>query len=180
MLASDNERNPKLISITTKDGDSSVAMPRFVSQQYYDDAAEFQFDQNDVIIVSYPKSGTTWTVSIIRLIGGMDIEQVKREDKVDTRSAIKRIANFLGENYAARVSDPVTMETILEKCSFREMSQKMDQFSTVIKDGKCPVVRRGVVGDWKSLMTKEQAEIIDRMTAEHGLQHYWEKYADIV
>nr|XP_026693530.1 sulfotransferase family cytosolic 1B member 1-like isoform X1 [Ciona intestinalis] len=289
------ERNPKIVYVTTKTGEK-YAMPSHASQQCYDDAVGFPFDQDDVIIASYPKSGTTWTLNIVRLICGMEIKpgsiiesefpflesstrkrldehksthkpafyhthipcdhfelnektkyiwvlrnpkdvcvsfyhhtklfsnlyeydhgtfdhyfklfasgktdydsyfgHVKKwsehandknvllllyEDmKVDTRSAIKQIANFLGKTYAARVSNPVTMETIFEKCSFREMSQTMDQFSTVIKDGKCPVIRRGVVGDWRSLMTREQAEIIDRMTTEHGLQHYWKNYEDIV
>ncbi len=53
---------------------NGVVFPPFITQQRMDDLATFKLRRNDVFIVTYPKSGTTWMQQIVKLIcsGGKD------------------------------------------------------------------------------------------------------------
>nr|CAB3266702.1 amine sulfotransferase-like [Phallusia mammillata] len=96
----------------------------------------------------------------------------------DTKSVVMAVACFLG--YEHHVTDPDILNRILDRCSFGFMSNNMEKFSKYVVDGKCPVVRRGVIGDWKNHMSKEQAKIIDDKCKEYGIDHLWKKYADLL
>ena len=56
-------------------------MPFFVQQETLDQLKDFQLHPDDVWVVSYPKSGTTWMQQIVRLIrnnGVQDDIQIDR------------------------------------------------------------------------------------------------------
>ncbi|XP_076823990.1 sulfotransferase ssu-1-like [Clavelina lepadiformis] len=283
---------PKVCHVTTPSG-GSVALPTICSQETFDDAINFKFSENDVIIRTYPKSGTTWMMNIIYLIthhgkpipGGTFLEDhflfcetygkerllhhqgspfrffqthihadhmkfnklskyvcVVRNPKdvcvsffhhtnvlkdlydvtemdfvsyfqlfvegktdfgsyfdhvtaalshrddanvlfilyedmlADTRSAVLKVARFLGQDYLEQVQDEDVMKSILEQSSFAAMFKSKEQFSHTTRDDVCAVIRKGIVGDWKSLMTQQQAGIIDEMTRKHELDHLWKDF----
>ena len=53
---------------------NGVPMNRFVTQQRVDELANIELRSDDLFIVTYPKSGTTWMQQIVKLIrsGGVD------------------------------------------------------------------------------------------------------------
>ena len=63
------------------------------------------------------------------------------------------IANFLDKP----LSDDL-ISRIAEQCTFSGMKKNAASFSTFYKDGKCSLLRKGMVGDWKNYFTPELNE----------------------
>ena len=53
---------------------NGVPFPSFIDQKTMDDLNNFSLHPGDLFVVTYPKSGTTWTQQIVKLIqrGGID------------------------------------------------------------------------------------------------------------
>jgi glyoxylate utilization-related uncharacterized protein len=51
-----------------------LLVPPYVSEEWMEELSTFELNPDDVWVVSYPKSGTTWTQHIVKLIqsGGKD------------------------------------------------------------------------------------------------------------
>ena len=47
---------------------NGIPMNILVSQQNVDELANFELRSDDLFVVSYPKTGTTWTQQIVKLI----------------------------------------------------------------------------------------------------------------
>ena len=47
---------------------NGIPMSILVSQQNVDELANFELRSDDLFVVSYPKTGTTWTQQIVKLI----------------------------------------------------------------------------------------------------------------
>ena len=47
---------------------NGVTFPGFISTETYDNLRDFHPRSDDLFIVTYPKSGTTWTQQIVKLI----------------------------------------------------------------------------------------------------------------
>ena len=53
---------------------NGIPFPSFIDQKTMDDLNNFSLHPGDLFVVTYPKSGTTWTQQIVKLIqrGGID------------------------------------------------------------------------------------------------------------
>lgn len=84
------------------------------------------------------------------------------ELKKDTRNAIKKICEFLGENLESRL-----LELVLKNSSFEIMKERrksQPHRSNIDKDAF--LMRKGITGDWKNHFTVAQAEAFDKAFQE--------------
>ena len=87
--------------------------------------------------------------------------------KKDPRSAVRSVASFLGHN----LSDEV-IESIVDQTSFDKMKHNpaangdwMNQFESK-RENPIDLIRKGIIGDWRSNLTDEQSAKIDTIVAE--------------
>ncbi|KAI4886706.1 hypothetical protein NFI96_021395 [Prochilodus magdalenae] len=85
------------------------------------------------------------------------------EMKKDLKGSVSRISQFLGKSLS-----PEVVEKIADNCEFKNMKQhKMSNFSQVPEEfmdrKKSEFLRKGVVEDWKNLLTEAQAERFDAL-----------------
>ena len=60
-----------------------IPFPAFINQQRFDELRErFKLCPNDLFVVTYPKSGTTWLQQIVKLIKNGGIEDGRRSNEV--------------------------------------------------------------------------------------------------
>ena len=110
--------------------------------------------------------------------------------KSDTRTAILRIAEFIGGDYKEQLlaNDEKMLKIVIENSSFGKMK---DAFSEETRHPERPPVfgpdgeriefiRKGIVGDYLNYFTEQENEIMDRVFHEKfdgtGLEHLWDKY----
>nr|XP_043608762.1 cytosolic sulfotransferase 12-like [Erigeron canadensis] len=81
---------------------------------------------------------------------------------------LKKLADFLGCSFSSKDEKQVTIERILEICSFDNLSNV-----EVNKEGKLPIgvncntfFRKGKVGDWKNYLTTEMEARLDKICEE--------------
>ncbi|KAM4715521.1 sulfotransferase 2A1-like isoform 2-T2 [Anableps anableps] len=84
----------------------------------------------------------------------------------DLNNSVSRIAQFLGKSL-----DPGVLEKIAERCLFKNMKNNpMSNYSMVPQEfmdqTKRQFLRKGVAGDWKNLLTPEEAEHFDAVFKE--------------
>ncbi|KAM9817386.1 sulfotransferase 2B1-like [Neosynchiropus ocellatus] len=89
----------------------------------------------------------------------MSYEEMKR----DLKDAVTRMAQFLGKSLDADV-----IEKIADRCLFHNMKQnKMSNYSLVGREymdqEKSEFLRKGIVGDWKNLLTVAESEHFDQV-----------------
>ncbi|KAK1296008.1 Cytosolic sulfotransferase 12 [Acorus calamus] len=93
----------------------------------------------------------------------MKYEQLKG----DTGGCLKRLAEFIGCPFSEEEEREGKVEEIVGMCSFERLSglevNKHGRFGSVKNQ---TFFRRGEVGDWKSHLTPEMAERLDRITEE--------------
>ncbi|KAG3259576.1 sulfotransferase 1A1-like [Ictidomys tridecemlineatus] len=136
----------------------------------------FQAWPDDVLISTYPKSGTTWLSEILEMIyQGGDLGKCHRapiymrvpflEFKVPGVPTgvceIRKILEFLGHSVSEE-----TVDHIIQHTSFKEMKKNpMANYSTLptelMDHDISPFMRKGIVGDWKSVFTVDQNERFD-------------------
>nr|XP_040134511.1 sulfotransferase 1A1-like [Ictidomys tridecemlineatus] len=141
----------------------------------------FQAWPDDVLISTYPKSGTTWLSEILEMIyQGGDLGKCHRapiymrvpflEFKVPgvptgletlKDTPIRKILEFLGHSVSEE-----TVDHIIQHTSFKEMKKNpMANYSTLptelMDHDISPFMRKGIVGDWKSVFTVDQNERFD-------------------
>jgi sulfotransferase len=76
--------------------------------------------------------------------------------KARPEAAIVSLGRFLGRHGEA-VEDPEILARIVAGSSFESMSRAQARWSSRRPDGAAPFVRKGIVGDWKSALTPDQA-----------------------
>ena len=61
---------------------NGVPFPPFITQEKMDALGDFTLLADDLFIVTYPKSGTTWMQQIVKLIRTNGVENGERVDQV--------------------------------------------------------------------------------------------------
>lgn len=77
--------------------------------------------------------------------------------RADPRAAVMQVGRFLGGPFEASVDDPAVLERVLEHSSFASMREDQQRWSSARPVDAPPFVRKGVVGDWESCFSSEQA-----------------------
>ncbi|XP_020360528.1 amine sulfotransferase [Oncorhynchus kisutch] len=95
-----------------------------------------------------------------------DILSMTYEDMIkDTRGAIVRISNFLGKKL-----EDQTIDTIVDKSSFKNMKEdpqaRRDKQHPTFFEQSGSFIRKGKVGDWKTVFTVAQSEGFDQIYME--------------
>jgi hypothetical protein len=73
---------------------------------------------------------------------------------------IKRMAEFLGSDYQAKVENPELLEQIIYHSSFSQMSQNQLRWSSQRPADMSPFIRKGKVGDWKNYFSPAQYQAL--------------------
>ncbi|MGH0186644.1 UNVERIFIED_CONTAM: hypothetical protein FKN15_022265 [Acipenser sinensis] len=139
---------------------------------YLDTLENFGIRDSDVFAVTYPKSvfGSSWFDHIkewYKHKEEFDFLYITYEEMVkDLRAAVVKISNFLGNQ-----TDDRTIETIVDKCTFKNMrcnpSANYQMIPKVFLDHKKgEFMRKGKVGDWKNHFTVAQNERFDEVYQE--------------
>lgn len=84
----------------------------------------------------------------------------------DPQSEIKRLAQFLGSEYTAKVENPELLRQIIYHSSFGQMSQNQQRWCSQRPTHMPPFIRKGEVGDSKNYFSPQQAQALtDKLIA---------------
>lgn len=97
--------------------------------------------------------------------------------KADTAATIRGVAAFLGGAARRAVSTEAGLESVMAATDLAAMRRDQQRWSSA-RPGWAPAfVRRGVVGDWQSLFSREQTRALlaacDRRCSGTGLAALW-------
>jgi hypothetical protein len=97
--------------------------------------------------------------------------------KADTAVTIRYIAAFLGEAASAVVATGAGLESVIAETDLSAMRRDQQRWSSRRPEWAPAFVRKGVVGDWRSLFSREQTRVLlaelDRRLAGTGLETLW-------
>ena len=97
--------------------------------------------------------------------------------RADPRAALRQIAAALGEQATAAIAATGGLEAVLGETSVEAMRRDQQRWSSARPPGATGFVRKGIVGDWQSLFTAEQAGRLlaefDRRLGGTGLAALW-------
>ncbi len=85
--------------------------------------------------------------------------------KKDPRTAITRIATFIGADISDEVIDKVVAETSFDSMK-KDETANYSASNFVAKPGSTAFMRKGEVGDWRNHLTPEQSAEIDQLCQE--------------
>lgn len=96
---------------------------------------------------------------------------------IDPASGIRRIAQFLGTRALASVSTDAALARVVDETSLTSMRRDQQRWSSARPAWAPAFVRRGGVGDWRSLFTPRQARALlakfERRLAGTGIGDLW-------
>ncbi|XP_060084320.1 sulfotransferase 1A1-like [Ylistrum balloti] len=100
---------------------------------------------------------------------GNNIQYLIYEDmKQDLMLHVRKLDSFLGTS-----SDTEFLETVTDKCTFRNMAEKAtknftpsEQWKKHTNNKTLPIYRKGEIGDWKNYFTVAQNEHFDKVYME--------------
>lgn len=97
--------------------------------------------------------------------------------KRDPAGSIRSVAGFLGARARERVSAPEELERLVDESSLRSMRQYPQRWSSPRPEWAPGFVRKGQVGDWRSLFTPDQTRALlakfDRRLSRAGIVDPW-------
>jgi len=82
--------------------------------------------------------------------------------RLDTRTVIEEIVGFVGKDVTAERIDEVITKTEFDAMRKNPELTKQINHPNYADTTEMPFLRKGIVGDWKSSLTVEQSERIDR------------------
>ncbi|NES87067.1 MAG: sulfotransferase domain-containing protein [Moorea sp. SIO2B7] len=98
--------------------------------------------------------------------------------KEDTKGAVIKIAEFLGNEYLNKVKNETILNKIVNYSSFESMSKNQNRWSSKRPENMTPFIRKGKVGDWNNYFTSSQikrlTEKFATKTKGTGLEKLWE------
>ena len=80
--------------------------------------------------------------------------------KRDARSTISRLARFLGRGVQEFVDKDGRLDWVIETSSFDRMRKKQRRWSSRRPESAPAFIRKGQIGDWRSLMSRAQARAL--------------------
>jgi hypothetical protein len=99
------------------------------------------------------------------------------EMKADARTAVIAVARFLGEPAQSTVLDEARLASILDAVSFESMADDQRRWSSARPKDMPEFVRKGAVGDWRTLMTPSQTRRLlvafEERTAGTSVAELW-------
>lgn len=112
------------------------------------------------------------------LVGSDNVLFLTYEEMLgDQRSAIRRIADFLGGAARESAADSIILEQIAVESSLESMRRGQQRWASERPADMPKFIRQGKVGDWRNLFTQEQArrllERLDRAAAGTEIAGYW-------
>ncbi len=95
-------------------------------------------------------------------VSGLPLLVIRYEDmKSDPLETFSRAVTFIGLNHC-----PAEIEAALDRASFARLKQQEEEKGFSEKSAASPgFFRKGIVGDWKNVLSKEQ---VKRIVEEHG------------
>lgn len=97
--------------------------------------------------------------------------------KADPKAGIVAIARFLGGAAAIAATDPTTLAAVVHHSSFDAMKKDQERWASRRPDGMPAFIRKGVVGDWRSHFSPDQARRLaakfDERTRGTSLASLW-------
>ena len=84
--------------------------------------------------------------------------------KRDPFKSVNEVAKFLGYNLTEAVATQIVDMTSFDKMK-ENPSANNNWMNKVRREGE-PFMRKGVIGDWKTLFSEDQSARIDKMVAE--------------
>ncbi len=89
--------------------------------------------------------------------------------RADPEAAVRAVAGFLGPEHAVALGEPGVLARVLEHSSFAGMRRDQRRWSSARPEGMPEFVRKGLVGDWRSHFSADQARrLAQRFEAATG------------
>jgi len=115
--------------------------------------------RNDRLHNQLPQRLMTWSAHVKSWVedSGFPLLVMRYEDmKANPVATFTRAIDFLGLTYT-----PAEIETALDRASFLRLKKEEEEKGFLEKSaGSSSFFRKGVVGDWKNVLTKRQVERI--------------------
>ena len=84
----------------------------------------------------------------------------------DLRGAVKRIGSFLGGEFLKNSNEDAIVDSVVQKCSISSMKAMEKSFQPdIVKQGSS-FIRKGVKGDYTTIMSKEQIDTLSKLFNE--------------
>eukprot|EP01025_Chloroclados_australasicus_P027591 TRINITY_DN2734_c0_g1_i1.p1 TRINITY_DN2734_c0_g1~~TRINITY_DN2734_c0_g1_i1.p1 ORF type:complete len:290 (-),score=26.82 TRINITY_DN2734_c0_g1_i1:749-1618(-) len=103
------------------------------------------------------------------------------ELKKDPIAGIKKVAEFLGEQYAENIKDEIILQKVVQNSDIKQMKNgSRNWVDTKRHDNSHDFLRKGESGGWKSMLSVEQSHRIDKKFKESMqgtiYEHLWDEY----
>jgi len=97
--------------------------------------------------------------------------------KSDTRATMRSVAAFIGGDAPASVATEAALDAVIREASLPAMREAQQRWSSLRPDWAPAFVRKGVVGDWRSLFSPGQTRALlakfDRRLGGSGIEALW-------
>jgi len=107
--------------------------------------------------------------------------------KADLKTEVMRLAKFLGAEYVSRLSNNngKLLQEIMQRASIGQMKKHSTAFMKSERPAELPFIRKGVVGDWRTMLSEAQSDQINEKLTQTGISYpgfdqLWKAYEELV